>query len=51
MVQRDVHVIRILTHHHGMSLTECASSDILSADSNIKACNNNMKPENLIKIQ
>lgn len=41
MVQRDERVVSVLTHHHGVSLTERASSNILSADSNIKACDNN----------
>lgn len=39
VVQRDVRVVCVLTHHHGVSLTERASPDVLPAYSNIKTCN------------
>lgn len=39
VVERDVHVVGLLTHHHGVSLAERASAHILSADANTKTCN------------
>lgn len=39
VVQGDVHVIGVLAHHHGVPLAERASSNVLSADSDIEACN------------
>lgn len=38
MVERDVHVIGVLAHHHGVALTERASSHILTTDSDVEAC-------------
>lgn len=38
MVERDVHVVGVLAHHHGVALTERASSHVLTTDSNVEAC-------------
>lgn len=41
VIQRDVHVVSVLAHNHGMPLTECTSSNVLSTDADIKTCSEN----------
>lgn len=41
VIQRDVHVVSVLAHNHGMPLTECTSSNVLSTDTDIKTCSDN----------
>lgn len=51
VVQWDVHVVRLLTHHHGVSLAERAPAHVLSANADVKACDSTFKHNNQNKLE
>lgn len=37
VIERDIYIIRLLAHNHGVTLTKCTTTNILAADPHIEA--------------
>lgn len=50
VVEGDVRVVGLLTHHHGVSLAERAAAHILAADADVETCDGRFKTELAMSI-